>query len=155
MVLKDNLCKCVKRLTVLWPVGGKKTVPHLGCFWFDGAISIEQSMRGEESFTMQWAFFPSLSGRYKKWTFDVAIILRMVLGFLVERYFEVLGHLLPFLWCRMEEEGGQFDSELETDEWKTFCTIGIHRLIYTMISIFKFKYLNLATVFVYTESLTL
>ena len=40
----------------------------------------------------------------------------MVLGFLVERYFEAIGHFLPFSWCRMLEEGSQFYSELETDE---------------------------------------
>lgn len=40
----------------------------------------------------------------------------MVLGFLVERYFEFSGHFLPFLWRRVLEEGGQIDSELEADE---------------------------------------
>lgn len=61
----------------------------------------------------------------KEQTFNVAIILGMVLGFLVERYFEAFGHFLPFLRRRMLEEGSQFDSELETDEWKTLWIICI------------------------------
>lgn len=49
----------------------------------------------------------------------------MVLRFLVKRYFEFIGHFLPFLWRRMLEEGRQMDSKLKTDEWKTFYIIGV------------------------------
>lgn len=61
----------------------------------------------------------------KKSTFDVAVVLRMVLRFLVKRYFEFIGHFLPFLWRWMLEEARQMYSKLETDEWKTFYIIGV------------------------------
>lgn len=54
----------------------------------------------------------------KRFTFAVAVVLRMVLGHWVERYFQPFGHFSPLFWCRMMEEFGQIVRKLETDEHK-------------------------------------
>lgn len=64
-----------------------------------------------------------------KFTFHVAIVLRMVLRFFVKGDLDLFGHILPLFWCRILEKVSQLYGKLETDKWETVCIIGIHKLI--------------------------
>lgn len=62
-------------------------------------------------------------------TFTVAIILRMVLQLLVKRYFDALGHFLPFFWSRVLDKISQLDSKLQTKRGETTFLDNIYDLI--------------------------
>lgn len=99
----------------LWRHRQSKRIAQHHCVCLLHRLTWETSTRNSDIMTWTLDFLMQVSVRkVQKLTFNVAIILRMVLGFLVKRYFEVFGHFLPFLWCRMLEEGSQFYSELET-----------------------------------------
>lgn len=51
-------------------------------------------------------------------TFGVAIKLRMVLGLLVKRDFDVFCHFLPFFRCGILKKIGQLNSKLEARKTK-------------------------------------
>lgn len=59
------------------------------------------------------------SKKLKRLTFDVAIVLGVVLGRWIEGYFQPFGHVSPLFWCRVMEEVGQILRKLEADQYKT------------------------------------
>lgn len=63
-------------------------------------------------------YLGSPSVREERFTFEVAVVLRVVPGRRVEGDFQPFGHFSPLLWRRMMEEFGQILRKLETDENK-------------------------------------